>query len=71
MPHAKPNAAKICKSITFSLQLDIFDYCTEELKETLKKGREVFEEQKKNEEIEYKTQYEAYKESIGSTTFII
>lgn len=29
LPNAKPNAAKICKSIDFSHKIDIFDSCTE------------------------------------------
>jgi hypothetical protein len=28
LPHSKPTAAKICKSIDFSHKIDIFDYCT-------------------------------------------
>ena len=48
LPHAKPTAAKICKSIDFSHKIDIFDYCTQQLQEKLLKGREAFEEQKKN-----------------------
>ena len=54
LPHSKPTAAKICKSIDFSHKIDIFDYCTDALKEKLQKGRDALEEQKKNEEIEYK-----------------
>jgi hypothetical protein len=41
LPHSKPTAAKICKSIDFGLRVDIFDYCSEELKEKLTKGREA------------------------------
>jgi hypothetical protein len=54
LPHSKPTAAKICKSIDFSHKIDIFDSCTEELKAKLQKGRDALEEQKKNEEAEYK-----------------
>lgn len=41
LPHSKPTAAKICKSIDFGHKVDIFDYCSEELKEKLNKGREA------------------------------
>ena len=41
LPHSKPTAAKICKSIDFGHKVDIFDYCSEELKEKLSKGREA------------------------------
>ena len=47
LPHAKPTATKICKSIDFSLKIDIFDYCTDDLKEKLQKGRDALDEQKK------------------------
>ena len=41
LPNAKPTAAKICKSITFSHKIDIFEFCTEPLQEKLQKGREA------------------------------
>ena len=65
LPHSKPTAAKICKSIDFSHKIDIFDYCTENLKATLLKGREALEAQKKKEEEEYKKEYDEFKESLG------
>jgi ubiquitin carboxyl-terminal hydrolase 14 len=43
MPHSKPTAAKICKSIDFGHRLDLFDYCTEDLKTKLQPGREAIE----------------------------
>ena len=46
LPHSKPTAAKICKSITFSHKIDIFDFCTEQLQAKLVKGREALEAQK-------------------------
>jgi ubiquitin carboxyl-terminal hydrolase 14 len=61
LPHSKPTAAKICKSIDFSHKIDIFDFCSEELKKVLLPGREALEENKKLEELEYKKSYEAYK----------
>lgn len=68
LPHSKPTAAKICKSIDFSHKIDIFDYCTENLKATLLKGREALEAQKKKEEEEYKKEYDEFKESLGLTS---
>lgn len=50
LPHSKPTAAKICKSIDFSHKIDIFDFCTEELKAKLLPGREALEENRKREE---------------------
>jgi ubiquitin carboxyl-terminal hydrolase 14 len=41
LPHSKPTAAKICKSISFSQKIDIFDYCSDELKNKLLLGREA------------------------------
>lgn len=35
LPHSKPVAAKICKAIDFGAKLDLYDYCTPELKATL------------------------------------
>lgn len=43
LPHAKATAAKICKTIDFSHKIDIFDFCTEELKEKLIKGRDALD----------------------------
>jgi len=28
LPHSKPVATKICKSIDFGAKLDLYDYCT-------------------------------------------
>ena len=39
LPNAKPVAVKICKSIDFGTKLDLFEYCTPELKAKLEKGR--------------------------------
>jgi ubiquitin carboxyl-terminal hydrolase 14 len=39
LPNAKPVAVKICKSIDFGTKLDLYEYCTPELKEKLEKGR--------------------------------
>lgn len=35
LPGAKPVAVKICKSIDFGTKLDLFDYCSPELKAKL------------------------------------
>jgi ubiquitin carboxyl-terminal hydrolase 14 len=35
LPNAKPVAVKICKSIDFGTKLDLFDYCTPDLKAQL------------------------------------
>lgn len=35
LPNAKPVAVKICKSIDFGTKLDLFDYCTPDLKAKL------------------------------------
>ena len=43
LPHAKATAAKICKTIDYSHKIDIFDFCTEELKEKLIKGRDALD----------------------------
>lgn len=67
LPHSKPTAAKICKNIDFSHKIDIFDFCTEDLRAKLLPGRQSLEESKKNEEIEFKKQYEIYKENFGCT----
>ena len=39
----KPLATKICRAIDFGGKLDVFDFCTPELQEKLKKGREAYE----------------------------
>ena len=57
LPHSKPTAAKVCRSIAFDHKVDIFDYCTQELKEKLEKGRAALEENKKTEEAEFKKQF--------------
>lgn len=41
--HNKPLAAKICRAIDFSGRIDLFDYCTDQLKQKLQKGREAYE----------------------------
>lgn len=41
--HNKPLAAKICRAIDFGGRIDLFDYCTDELKQKLQKGREAYE----------------------------
>jgi len=51
LPHSKPTAAKICKTIDFAHKIDIFDFCTEDLKAKLLPGREALEESKKIEEV--------------------
>jgi len=63
----KAVATKICKSIDYSTTLDVFDFCTPELKKELEKGREAIDINKKKDEEEYKKEYEAYKESLGET----
>lgn len=68
LPHSKPTAAKICKSIDFSQRIDLFDYCSEELKKRLTVGRDAIEENRVRDEEEYKKKYEAYKASLGGTT---
>lgn len=35
LPNAKPNAVKICKSIDFGTKLDLYDYCSPDLKAKL------------------------------------
>lgn len=35
LPNAKPVAVKICKSIDFGTKLDLYDYCTPDLKAKL------------------------------------
>lgn len=39
LPHSKPTAAKICKSIDFSTRLDVYDFCSETLRKKLEPGR--------------------------------
>lgn len=56
-PYSKPLATKICRAISFGNRLDLFDFCTEELKEKLKKGREAHEIQKKQEEEQFKLEF--------------
>jgi ubiquitin carboxyl-terminal hydrolase 14 len=51
LPHSKPTAAKICKSIDFSQRIDIFDFCSEELKKKLLPGRDAIEKNKKRDEL--------------------
>lgn len=45
----KPQATKICRVVDFGLKIDLFDYCTPQLKSKLQKGREAYEENKKRE----------------------
>jgi hypothetical protein len=35
----KPQATKICRVVDFGSKIDLFDYCTDELKKNLQKGR--------------------------------
>ena len=41
LPHSKPTATKICKSIDFGHRIDIFDFCSDELKKKLIPGRDA------------------------------
>lgn len=38
----KPQATKICRVIDFGAKLDVFDFCTEELKKKLQVGRDAY-----------------------------
>jgi len=67
LPNAKPVAVKICKSIDFSTKLDLFEFCTPELQAQLEKGRELYELNEKQEEEQYKNEYQDYKKSLGGT----
>lgn len=35
----KSQATKICRSVDFGGKIDLFDFCTEDLKKNLQKGR--------------------------------
>lgn len=35
----KPQATKICRAVDFGRRIDLFEFCTEELKQKLTKGR--------------------------------
>jgi hypothetical protein len=65
----KAQATKICRTVDFSLKLDLFDLCTEELKGSLQAGRLVYEENKKAEEELYKKEYEEFKKTMHGTLF--
>lgn len=45
----KPQATKICRVIDFGSKLDVFDFCTEELKKKLQVGRDAYEKNKAHE----------------------
>lgn len=39
----KSQATKICRVVDFGARLDLFEFCTEDLKKQLQKGREAYE----------------------------
>jgi hypothetical protein len=46
----KPQATKICRSVAYSLKLDLNELCTEELRASLKPGRAAYEKYQKSQE---------------------
>lgn len=50
LPHSKPIASKICKTIDFGARLDLFEFCSETLKVQLAQGRDAIEQNKLQEE---------------------
>lgn len=53
--------AKILKSVNFSKDLDVFPYCTEELKKKLNVGREYEKKKIEEEKIQDLDKFEKYK----------
>lgn len=65
----KATGTKITRAIDFPLVLDISEFCTEELKEKLKKGKALLEENRKRKEARQANGFQAYLAKIPPEKF--